>query len=71
MHYMTGGSVNVPIVFRLPYGVNMSGGYMTGAGPHHSQSPEAWFCHCAGLEVVMPSTAADALGLVKSAIRHD
>jgi pyruvate/2-oxoglutarate/acetoin dehydrogenase E1 component len=71
MHYLTGGSVHVPMVIRLPYGVNMSGGYMTGGGPHHSQSPEAWFCHCAGLKVVMPSTPADALGLMKAAIRDD
>jgi pyruvate dehydrogenase E1 component beta subunit len=71
MYYLTGGSVRVPMVIRLPYGVNMSGGYMTGGGPHHSQSPEAWFCHCAGLKVVMPSTASDALGLMKSAIRDD
>jgi pyruvate/2-oxoglutarate/acetoin dehydrogenase E1 component len=71
MHYLTGGSVSVPLVVRLPYGVNMSGGYMTGGGPHHSQSPEAWFCHCAGLKVAMPSTACDALGLLKAAIRDD
>jgi len=71
MHYLTGGTVSVPMVVRLPYGVNMRGGYMTGGGPHHSQSPEAWFCHCAGLKVVMPSTASDALGLMKSAIRDN
>lgn len=71
MHYLTGGTVNVPMVVRLPYGVNMSGGYMTGAGPHHSQSLEAWFCHCAGLKVVMPATASDALGLMKAAIRDN
>lgn len=72
MHYLTGQRVNVPLVVRLPYGVNVSGeGYMTGAGPHHSQSPEAWFCHVAGLKVVMPSTPADALGLLKSSIRDD
>jgi pyruvate dehydrogenase E1 component beta subunit len=72
MHYLTRGATNVPLVVRLPYGVNVSGeGYMTGAGPHHSQSPEAWFCHCPGLKVVMPSTPADALGLLKSAIRDD
>jgi pyruvate dehydrogenase E1 component beta subunit len=69
MHYLTGGAVRAPMVVRLPYGVNMGGGYMTGGGPHHSQSPEAWFCHCAGLKVVMPSTPGDALGLLKSAIR--
>jgi pyruvate dehydrogenase E1 component beta subunit len=72
MHFMTRGAVHVPLVVRLPYGVNVGGeGYMTGAGPHHSQSPEAWFCHVAGLKVVMPSTPADALGLLKSAIRDD
>jgi pyruvate dehydrogenase E1 component beta subunit len=71
MYYLTGGTVKVPMVIRLPYGVNTSGGYMTGAGPHHSQSPEAWFCHCAGLKVVMPTTASDALGLMKSAIRDN
>lgn len=71
MHYLTGGKINVPIVVRLPYGVNLSGGYMTGGGPHHSQSLEAWFCHCAGLKVVMPSTPKDALGLMKSAIRDN
>jgi len=72
MHYLTRGATNVPLVVRLPYGVNVSGeGYMTGAGPHHSQSPEAWFCHCPGLKVVMPSTPADALGLLKAAIRDD
>jgi len=72
MHFLTGGNVHVPLVVRLPYGVNISGeGYMTGAGPHHSQSPEAWFCHVAGLEVVMPSTPRDALGLLKAAIRSD
>jgi len=72
MHFMTRGGVHVPLVMRLPYGVNVTGeGYMTGAGPHHSQSPEAWFCHIAGLKVVMPATPADALGLLKSSIRDD
>ncbi|MDP3278527.1 MAG: dehydrogenase E1 component subunit alpha/beta [Deltaproteobacteria bacterium] len=55
----------VPTVIRLPYG----GG--VGAGPFHSQSPEAWFAHTPGLVVVAPSTAADAYGLMKSAIRDD
>jgi pyruvate dehydrogenase E1 component beta subunit len=72
MHFMTQGSKHVPLVVRMPYGVNITGeGYMTGAGPHHSQSPEAWFCHIAGLKVVMPSSPADALGLLKSAIRDE
>jgi pyruvate dehydrogenase E1 component beta subunit len=72
MHFMTQGAVHVPLVVRMPYGVNVTGeGYMTGAGPHHSQSPEAWFCHIAGLKVVMPSTPADALGLLKASIRDE
>lgn len=54
----------VPVVIRLPYG----GG--VGAGPFHSQSPEAWFTHVPGLIVVAPSTPADALGMLKSAIRE-
>jgi 2-oxoisovalerate dehydrogenase E1 component beta subunit len=53
----------VPVVIRLPYG----GG--VGAGPFHSQSPEAWFAHTPGLAVVAPSSAGDALGMLKSAIR--
>ncbi|MCH9650559.1 MAG: dehydrogenase E1 component subunit alpha/beta [Deltaproteobacteria bacterium] len=52
-----------PLVVRLPSG----GG--VGAGPFHSQNPEAWFAHVAGLKVVCPSTAVDALGLLKAAIR--
>jgi 2-oxoisovalerate dehydrogenase E1 component len=55
--------VPCPIVVRLPSG----GG--VGAGPFHSQNPEGWFAHVAGLKVVCPATAADALGLLKAAIR--
>lgn len=52
-----------PLVVRLPTG----GG--VGAGPFHSQNPEAWFTHVAGLKVVCPASAEDALGLLKAAIR--
>ena len=52
-----------PLVVRLPSG----GG--VGAGPFHSQNPEAWFAHVAGLDVVCPATAIDAKGLLKAAIR--
>lgn len=52
-----------PLVVRLPAG----GG--VGAGPFHSQNPEAWFAHVAGLKVVCPATAADAKRLLKAAIR--
>lgn len=52
-----------PVIVRLPSG----GG--VGAGPFHSQNPEGWFAHVAGLKVVCPATARDAKGLMKAAIR--
>jgi 2-oxoisovalerate dehydrogenase E1 component len=55
--------VPCPLVVRLPSG----GG--VGAGPFHSQNPEGWFAHVAGLKVVCPATAADAGALLKAAIR--
>ena len=55
--------VPCPVVVRLPVG----GG--AGAGPFHSQNPEAWFAHVAGLKVVCPATAEDAKVLLKAAIR--
>ena len=55
--------VPCPIVVRLPTG----GG--VGAGPFHSQNPEGWFAHTAGIKVVCPATATDAMGLLKAAIR--
>ena len=54
-----------PIVVRGP-----SGGYVRG-GPFHSQNPEAAFLHTPGLKIVYPSTARDAKGLLKAAIRDD
>jgi 2-oxoisovalerate dehydrogenase E1 component beta subunit len=60
-HYCWGASI--PIVIRGPYG----GG--VGAGPFHSQCVESYFVHTPGLKVVAPSTAADAKGLIKAAIR--
>jgi pyruvate/2-oxoglutarate/acetoin dehydrogenase E1 component len=61
LHYRQG--VAVPIVVRLPSGGGFSG------GPFHSQNPEAWFMQAPGLKVVAPATAADAKGLLTSAIR--
>jgi 2-oxoisovalerate dehydrogenase E1 component beta subunit len=60
-HYRLGNAV--PIVFRAPYGGGIHG------GPFHSQCPEMYFVHTPGLKVVAPSTAYDAKGLMKSAIR--
>jgi pyruvate/2-oxoglutarate/acetoin dehydrogenase E1 component len=61
LHYRQG--VAVPIVVRLPSGGGFSG------GPFHSQNPEAWFLQTPGLKVVAPAGAADAKGLLTSAIR--
>lgn len=65
MRYMTGGQVKVPMVIRT------QGGGGRGSGAQHSQSPDAMFAHVPGLKLVMPSTPADAKGLLKSAIRDD
>jgi len=61
--YQFGGQASVPMVLRT------AGGSGTGAAEQHSQSLEAWVCHVPGLKVVIPSTPADAKGLLKSAIR--
>ncbi len=65
LRYRYGGRQSVPIVVRAPSGGNVGGGL------YHSQSPEAWFIHRPGLKVVAPSTAWDAKGLLKAAIRDD
>ena len=54
-----------PLVVRAPSGGGIHG------GPFHSQNPEAWFVHTPGLKVLAPSTAYDAKGLIKSAIRDN
>ena len=62
---MSGGQYNIPIVFRGP------GGPAVQVGSQHSQSLESYYAHVPGLKVVMPSTAYDAKGLLKSAIRDE
>lgn len=63
IYYRSNGEWNCPVVIRMPYG-----GYIQG-GPYHSQSIEAFLCHCPGLKVVIPSNAADAKRLLKTAVR--
>ncbi|HSW86552.1 MAG TPA: thiamine pyrophosphate-dependent enzyme [Rhabdochlamydiaceae bacterium] len=63
IYYRSNGEWNCPVVIRMPYG-----GYIQG-GPYHSQSIEAFLAHCPGLKVVIPSNAADAKRLLKTAIR--
>ncbi len=65
IRYMFGGQVKVPLVVRMPQGAGHQ------LGPTHSHSWEALFLHVPGLLVAVPTTAADAKGLLKSAIRDD
>jgi pyruvate/2-oxoglutarate/acetoin dehydrogenase E1 component len=65
LHYMSGGQLKIPLTVRVQCGIS---GAM---GAHHSQSLESWLAHVPGLKVVMPSTPADAKGLLKAAIRDD
>lgn len=61
--YMSGGQMTCPIVFRGPNGV------ASRVGAQHSQCFASWYSHCPGIKVVAPYSAADAKGLLKSAIR--
>ncbi|WP_371362536.1 Acetoin:2,6-dichlorophenolindophenol oxidoreductase subunit beta [Sporomusa rhizae] len=65
MRYMFGGKAKIPMVLRTPCGAGM------GAAAQHSQSMEAWFTHIPGIKTVMPSTPADAKGLMAAAVRDD
>ena len=62
-YYMTGGDMNVPIVFRGPNGV------ASGVAAQHSQCFAAWYGSVPGLKVISPYSAEDCKGLLKSAIR--
>ena len=64
MRYMSGGALKVPMVMRCPSGA-------TNRGAQHAQSPETYFAHVPGLKVICPSTAYDAKGMMKTAIRDD
>ena len=62
MHYMSGGQIPIPIVFRGPTGAALQ------LSAQHSQACETWYLHAPGLKVVAPATPADAKGLLKAAI---
>ncbi len=62
-HYMSGGQMSCPIVFRGPNGIAAR------VAAQHSQCYASWYAHCPGLKVVAPFTGADHKGLLKSAIR--
>ena len=65
IHYMSGGKMKAPIVFRTTMGATRR------SAAQHSQSLQAWVSHVPGLKVAIPSTPYDAKGLLKSAIRDD
>ncbi|WP_420571966.1 pyruvate dehydrogenase complex E1 component subunit beta [Kordia sp.] len=65
MRQMSGGQLNIPIVFRGP---TASAGQLAAT---HSQAFESWYANCPGLKVVVPSNPYDAKGLLKTAIRDD
>jgi len=64
-HYMFGGQMKLPVVFRMILGRGW------GQGPQHSQCLHSWFAHIPGLKVVMPTTPHDAKGLLIAAIEDD
>lgn len=66
LNLMSGGQIKIPITIRM-----CGTGTGTREGAQHSQSLETWFAHVPGFKVVMPATAKDAKGLLKSSIRDD
>jgi 2-oxoisovalerate dehydrogenase E1 component beta subunit len=65
LRWRSAGQYACPVIVRAPYGGGIKGGL------YHSQSPEAYFCHTAGLKVVIPSTPGDAKGMLLAALEGE
>jgi pyruvate dehydrogenase E1 component beta subunit len=64
LRYMSAGQINAPVVFHMFHGIRGRG------GAQHSQSPQAMYANCAGLQIVLPSSPADAQGLLRNALKN-
>lgn len=63
-HFMSGGQVDVPVIFHMFAGIRGQGGVQ------HSQSPQSMFANCPGLQVLLPGSPADINGLIRTAFRQ-